>query len=175
MEIQKNFPEEPVKDPKAHQARFLWHLGLAFILWMLVFGYNYTWKGQYLHIHMERWLCLGQCAVYDVDIYGSGLVIYNGKLWVKEEGRRFRFISQWEVQDLISQMETLGYFSLENYYSWGGYDAPWNRISVKYGNKKLAIYHDPDGRMPSYDLAPPKLGEFEGIIENIVIGWVGER
>jgi hypothetical protein len=130
--------------------------------------------GEYLHISMERSVCFGTCPYYKIEIYGSGLVIYNGKLYVQEKGFRVGFISQGKIQELIAAIHSSQYFSLENSYIGHVTDLPGTVIYIYYKDNSKEINHYPDGRAPSRDVAPPALGELEGIVEEIAKDWIGE-
>lgn len=144
-------------------------LVLAFLL-----GFPRTLRGEYLHISMERFPCLGPCPYYKMDIYGSGLVTYRGDLRVREKGFRIGFISQSKIQELIVAINSSQYFLLENRYNLNITDNPGTMIFIHYKDSSKEISHYPDGRAPYRDVAPPALGKLEGSIEDIVRGWIGE-
>jgi len=150
----------------------LFRLVLVILAIIIFIGYPRTFHGEYLHISMERSICLGTCPAYNIDVYGSGLVIYKGNLHVHDKGFRIEFVSQGKIQEIIAALNSSQYFSLNDSYIYSVTDNPGTLIFIHYKGKSKEIYHYPDGRAPNHDVAPPALGELEGQIENLAIGWI---
>ncbi len=136
-------------------------------------GFPRTLRGEYLHISMKRFICFGTCPAYTIDVYGSGLVIYHGDLYVKEKDYRIGFITQEQVQQLVEAINSSQYFSLDNSYTVSVTDMPGTTIYTKYQKDEKEIHHYPDGRSPHYDIAPSGLGALEGQVEDIARLWIG--
>ena len=157
------------KDP-TNRKKFNPNIRLPIILVIIFtiywFGNSYTLKGQSFHIQMERWVC-NNCDAYKVNIYGSGIIIYDGQFWGKEKGRQIRFISQQDIQKIITQLEATDFFYLKNIYSDKSNDFPMTQIKVEYDRDHKTIIHVPDGKSPDFDIAPATLEIFEDLIENL--------
>src|SRR5689334_7780175 len=67
-------------------------------------------------ITLERTICFGSCPAYKVSIYGDGLVIYEGKDFVKTKGDADGRITKDELQQLVREFEKLDYMKLRDRY-----------------------------------------------------------
>ena len=115
-------------------------------------------------ITLERTACHGVCPVYEVTIYGDGTVIYEGKEFVKTEGRKEITIGEEKIRQLVSEFEKIDYFSLnDSYVEITITDAPYAITSITINGKTKTIehYHGDFG-------APEKLKELENRIDEII-------
>ena len=79
---------------------------------------------------------------YSLAIYEDGLVIYEGKLFVKTTGIRKSKIDKAKLDALLLALENGGYFSFKDeYLNRDATDMPNITTSVKIGNKNKKISH----------------------------------
>jgi len=66
---------------------------------------------------MERGVgpCLGECPVYSLTVHGDGLVEYEGERNVGTEGRRWTYISEEQVRQLVGAFLEIGFFTLDDW------------------------------------------------------------
>lgn len=145
---------------------------VIFVIAALI-GFPRTLHGEYLHISMKRYPCMGTCPFYTIDVYGSGLVIYHGDHHIKDEGYHIGFITQGQIQELVEAINSSQYFSLDNRYHVNVTDMPGTTIYTKYNETEKEISHYPDGRTPSDDIAPSGLRALENKVEAIAQLWIG--
>ncbi|HEY1024831.1 MAG TPA: DUF6438 domain-containing protein [Sphingobacteriaceae bacterium] len=81
-----------------------------------------------LRIKLERGPCLGECPVYDITITGTGDVIYDGVIFVREVGRRHSKVDEFDVLELFMFAADIGFFEMKKEYSTG------DRIVVRDGS-----------------------------------------
>ncbi|HKI07678.1 MAG TPA: DUF6438 domain-containing protein [Nitrososphaeraceae archaeon] len=67
-------------------------------------------------ITMERGMCMGTCPVYSLDIFGNGIVVYNGERFVNVTGKQVSGILDDKVRELVKEFYAIGYFSLNDTY-----------------------------------------------------------
>ena len=115
-------------------------------------------------ITLERTVCFGACPEYKLTIYGSGTVEYEGKRFVKIEGKRTITISEEKVRHLFSEFEKIDYLSLnDSYEEFMATDMPsaFTSLTVDGKAKTVRHYHG--------DFSAPKaLTELEDKIDEIV-------
>ncbi|OGC06072.1 hypothetical protein A2230_02580 [candidate division WOR-1 bacterium RIFOXYA2_FULL_36_21] len=101
---------------------------------------------------------------YSLAIYDDGLVIYEGKLFVKTTGIKKSKIDKESLNFLLSTFENEGYFSFKDeYFNHDATDMPNITTSVKIGNKNKKISH-----YRGDFSAPKKLIELENKIDEAV-------
>ena len=100
-------------------------------------------------ITLERTACFGRCPVYTLAIFPSGEVHFEGKANVHQMGAATGKVPREQVDQLLSEIERAGYFSLADRYaaaepSCGRYatDAPTVITSVRVGNRTKRVVHD---------------------------------
>jgi hypothetical protein len=67
-------------------------------------------------ITLARTTCFGECPAYAVTIYAKGNVTYEGKKFVRVEGRRSTSISVEAVAALLATVTRIRFFDLEDQY-----------------------------------------------------------
>lgn len=70
-------------------------------------------------ITLERTRCFGDCPAYKISIYGDGLVLYDGKDFVKIKGDADGRITKEQVQQLVREFEKIDYLKLDDDYTEG--------------------------------------------------------
>lgn len=81
-------------------------------------------------ITLERTTCFGSCPAYTVSIYGDGLVLFEGKEYVKTKDTADGRITKDELQQLVREFEKLDYMKLKDNY--GNDDAGCPQSSTDY-------------------------------------------
>ncbi|MFC2014210.1 DUF6438 domain-containing protein, partial [Chloroflexota bacterium] len=106
----------------------------------------------------------GVCPEYKLTVYGSGTVVYEGKRFVRIEGKRTISISKEKVRQLLSEFKRIDYFSLnDSYEELMATDMPsaFTSLTVDGKTKIVRHYHG--------DLSAPKeLTGLENKIDEIV-------
>lgn len=134
-------------------------------------------------ITMERGMCYGECAVYEIRITGDGQISYHGKMFVETEGNRTRTISHAEVRNLVAVFEKARYFSIAPDFTYNncqrnrcpkGYlhDAPSVTTSITIRGKTHRVKHD-----KGCYCAPQALFDVEAAIDEVSRAdrWVGKN
>ena len=71
-----------------------------------------------LKIKLQRYPCMGTCPCYDVTLYGTGEVIYNGGYFVKELGERKDEVDLLDLLDLFKYAVEVGFFEMQANYEY---------------------------------------------------------
>ena len=115
-------------------------------------------------ITLERTVCFGACPEYKLTIYGNGSVVYEGKRFVRIEGKRTITIGEVKVRQLLSEFKNIDYFSLnDSYEEFMATDMPsaFTSLTVDGKTKTVRHYHGDFS-------APKELTELEDRIDEIV-------
>ena len=115
-------------------------------------------------ITLERTVCFGACPEYKLTVYGYGTVVYEGKRFVKIEGKRTAEIGEDKIRQLLSEFERIDYFSLDDSYEeLTATDMPSAYTSLKVDGKTKVVrhYHGDFG-------APEEFTTLEDRIDEIV-------
>jgi len=75
-------------------------------------------------ITLERTGCFGTCPVYKLTIFKDGNVLFEGKEYVRQEGKASGKISQKALKDLIAQFQSIDYVNLRSSYVSQGKECP---------------------------------------------------
>ena len=99
-------------------------------------------------ITLERTICFGMCPAYKVSIYGDGLVLYDGKEFVKTKGDADGRITKDEVQQLVREFEKIDYLKLADDYGSddktcpeSSTDYPSATTSLNWNGKQKTVRH----------------------------------
>lgn len=118
------------------------------------------------HISLGRTTCLGECPAYAVSIDAKGNVTYEGKKFVRVEGRHTARISIAAVATLVEAVNRVRFFDLEDEYLFirtadGGAihvsDRPTTAVTVTLGGRSKGVL--------DYVGAPQSLRELEQQID----------
>lgn len=156
---------------------------LSFSL-LLIFG-AFTFAQQTIpedtFITLERSPCYGSCPFYKLTISADGTIEFEPKSISDDyklvSGKRIKSqISQDKLKQLISEFESIGYFSLENRYGsvdykqdkncpemWTDYPTAITSITLNGKSKEIDHYHGCQGSE-----VLEKLTKFEDKIDEIV-------
>jgi len=120
-------------------------MGLLLIFFSFQFfldrRYTIPTNGQIV-ISLAKTGCLGSCPVYELTIYENGTVVYEGRMFVGARGVRKTNIGEKKVRQLAAELESAGYFSLQDEYNQQTYtDSASATTYVKIGDKQKRISH----------------------------------
>ena len=127
-------------------------------------------------ITLERGPCFGSCPVYKVVIHGDGTVVFEGELYVAQEGEGRDTIPRDSVRALVARIDAEGFFALPDPLPCPERmtDQSTATITVRVGSraKEVHHYHGCSG----WDGAA-RLGALERRIDRVVgiARWVGDR
>jgi hypothetical protein len=137
---------------------------------------------QDLIITLERTECFGTCPSYKLKITADGVVVFEGRRFVKQEGVTIKSaISQEQLKQLIAEFDRVKFFSLEDNYTndrrvcaeeWTC--SPSAITSIRISGKSKTIDHYHGCRGPK---VPQSLAELEDKIDRIVntAQWVSDE
>ena len=122
-------------------------------------------------ITMERTPCFGSCPVYRLDVDGTGKVVYEGRGFVKERGRKEATVRAEDVQALAREIEAAGFYTLRDSYPPDATDNASVITSVTIDGKTKRVEHDLSSRS-----APASLKALYQRIDEVAGSkqWVGE-
>lgn len=124
-----------------------------------------------LRISLNRWGCLGECPVYQIEIHGDGTVIYDGKFNVARKGRHSTKISHASLIALMDVFRKANYFALSEKYSSAITDYPTYVSSISFDgvSKSVTDYAGRDVGMPQ------GVSDVEVAIDRLsgACGWIG--
>ena len=99
-------------------------------------------------ITLERTPCFGSCPAYKISIYGNGLVIYEGKDFVKLKDTADSRITKDQVQELVQEFQRLDYMKLPDNFGndektcpESGTDYPSAITSFNWEGKQKTVHH----------------------------------
>ncbi len=106
-------------------------------------------------ITLERGSCFGPCPIYKLAISADGVVVFEGKRYVKTTGLARGQISQESLRQLISEFEKIDYFSLSDNYGEvtvidksskvhcpeSSTDRPSATTSIRVNGRSKSVYH----------------------------------
>jgi hypothetical protein len=145
-------------------------------------------------ITLERTGGMSTCPVYKIMIFADGMVIYDGREYVKQVGIVRSTITQDQINQLIREFERISYFSLRDRYEdvpdgcpTSGSDSAWANTSIKVDGSYKAIRHYYGcwySETPSRDhvphikelVYPKELVDLESRIDEVVNikQWIGD-
>jgi hypothetical protein len=104
-------------------------------------------------ITLERTICFGSCPAYKISIFSDGLVLYEGKDFVKTKGDADGRITKEQVQELVKEFEKIDYLKLDNEYSpgkkcpegWTDYPSAITSLTQNDKTKTVVHYHGCQG------------------------------
>jgi hypothetical protein len=129
-------------------------------------------------ITLQRGACEARCAVYRLVIFADGTVIYQGQFYVRQAGLVKSSISPEVLAKLIGDLETGGFFQMENNYGYGGNTGcdsideggPIAILSVSNQGRSKTILHDHS----CVGAVPKRLTELEDKVDRAVgaVKWI---
>ena len=110
-------------------------------------------------VSMKRTACHGTCPQYTISIYETGLIKYEGKLFVEKIGCFYGSISKVMINDIKSNLDSIRFFSFNNEYNAPMTDVPSVILEVNISSKNHKVVDRFNG--------PKELKLFEKFIDNI--------
>jgi hypothetical protein len=107
-----------------------------------------------------------RCQVYSIVVHEDGIVDYEGKEWVKIEGKHHYRIGMDRVRALSAAFDAAGFSSFDSSYDIGRLDVPFVHVSYRGKTVSRQIYGEK---------APPSLTRLEDDFDRIVGAdqWTG--
>ena len=124
-----------------------------------------------VRITLERGACFGRCPMYRLELDGSGKVVFEGRNFVRDSGRREDTVSADTVRALATEMEQAGYFAFEDSYPPDATDHATVIISLTLDGRTKRIEHNLGSRS-----APEGLEDLYARIDEVARSakWIGE-
>lgn len=93
-----------------------------------------------VRITLERTGCFGSCPAYTVSIDGDGSVVFDGRSYVAETGRRRGAVDPAAVRALYDQFRTANFMSLDDSYVTDITDNPTYTLTMETaGTRKTVV------------------------------------
>jgi Domain of unknown function (DUF6438) len=99
-------------------------------------------------ITLERTVCYGLCPSYKLTISADGVVVFEGRRFVKTTGTVQSTISQEKLLELINRFEKINYFQLKHRYEHPAdgcaelvTDHPSANTSIRINGKSMSVRH----------------------------------
>jgi len=127
-------------------------------------------------ITLERTSCHGTCPVYKVTVQRDGTVTYDGREFVKITGHRSRKIPAEQFQDLIREIQRIGFFSFEDeYLSKQNPDGSREIITDQPSRITTVRTGSVRKRVKNYYGGPESLTRLEKLIDKVAgsSAWIG--
>jgi ankyrin repeat protein len=116
-------------------------------------------------ITLKRTACFGTCPSYQVEVDGSGTVVFHGGDFVLVPGRHTAHVPEASVRDLLEAFKRANYFSAKDSYTAYVTDVPTyiTSISIDGQSKKVIDYAGTEAGMPdSIHTLEEKIDEVAG-------------
>jgi hypothetical protein len=111
-------------------------------------------------ISLEKTSCFGPCPAYKLEIFASGLVLFNGTGNHEMIGKYKSQLDPQALQQLVEKFKTSNFFNFKNSYTADVQDLPTTYLFFKNnGNEKM---------VQDYSNAPQALKELEKLVENLI-------
>ena len=108
-----------------------------------------------LIISLQRTACFGTCPIYKIEIFSDGSGIYTGTRFVKNIGITKFYLSETQINLILTQAETIGFTNMKDEYSEPISDLPTTFIQIK------------DKKIRDYTGAPKTLKKLESLIDQL--------
>lgn len=97
-------------------------------------------KGDSLFASIRKGYCYGRCPVYELKIYNSGFVQYNGIANMDLLGEHTSWVREEEMLAFIDKANEISYFDLQDEYDNPGItDLPETTTSLVMGGKRKSV------------------------------------
>ncbi len=116
-----------------------------------------------VHIALLRTACYGRCPIYQVDIYGDGRVVYDGRRFVNVLGKHTTRVGRAEVAKLVERLRVADIWSMRAAYVGLITDAPTYYLTLEMG-AETHLLQDYVGAMAGM---PGVVSEFEDAIDEV--------
>ena len=93
-------------------------------------------------------MCPGACPDYSIVIHGDGKVLYEGRRYVAEKGKRQGRISAQQVKALFLEFDGIGFFSLQDRYDAIAADGAVTKTSIEASGRSKQVVNCHPSRAP---------------------------
>lgn len=120
------------------------------------------YKKDFFLLSMERTTCFGSCPSYQLIIYDTGIVVYNGKYFVDSMGYFYGYLSLKEIEKIKKKANAIHFFELEDRYPMNTdiVDLPATITILNMNGQAKKIINK------NYE-TPPALIQFENLIDSL--------
>jgi hypothetical protein len=136
----------------------------AKVIFFLFFAWssckNQNLPADNLLISLEKTPCFGTCPAYKLEIFSSGLVLFNGTGHHEMIGKYKSQLDPQALQRIVEKFKNSDFFSFKNVYTADVHDLPTTYLFFKDNGKEKMIQ--------DYYNAPQKLKELEKFVEDII-------
>ena len=93
-----------------------------------------------LFASIKRGFCFGTCPVYELKIYNSGFIVYNGTANVKMKGVHTTKITKDQMLTFVEKANAIGFMQMENEYDDPGVtDLPEMTTSIVINGERKTV------------------------------------
>jgi hypothetical protein len=92
-------------------------------------------------ITLQRTRCFGRCSAYQVSIFGSGRVEFNGEAFVCKKGPATAQIDPGLIQTLLKGLDIVAFDRMPNYTREDATDAPTATVTLKRPTGQHVVRH----------------------------------
>ena len=92
-----------------------------------------------VRITLERTGCFGSCPAYTVSIDGDGSVLFDGRAYVAETGRRRSAVDPAAVRGLYEQFRSANFMSLDDSYVTDITDNPTYTLTIESAGARKTV------------------------------------
>ena len=71
-----------------------------------------------VEIGLERTVCFGTCPSYTLRIFGDGRVVYEGRKYVRVEGKQESTIDKSHVLNILHELYRVYFFDMQGHYEY---------------------------------------------------------
>lgn len=111
-------------------------------------------------ISLEKTTCMGPCPAYKVEIFASGLVLFNGKSNHEMIGKYKSQLDPQALEQLVEKFRSANFFKYKSSYTGDVNDLPTTYIFFKNNGEEKMIQ--------DYYNAPQTLKELEKLVIDLV-------
>lgn len=111
-------------------------------------------------IKLQRSGCYGTCPIYNVTIYGNGIVKYEGKKYVDRIGMYIGHIEPEVFTEIMAMSKEYGFMDMDSIYSASITDLPSSQITLLHNQKTKSVREDGEG--------PKELIRFQRYLDGLV-------
>lgn len=146
--------------------RFMNPLKMVKIIFFLLFILsassckNQNLQTEEILISLEKTSCLGPCPAYKLEIFASGLALFNGTSNHEMIGKYKSQLDPQTLQQLVERFKNANFFNFKNSYTADVHDLPTTYLFFKNnGNEKM---------IQDYSNAPQALKDLEKLVADVI-------
>ena len=135
------------------------------ILFLVVVPCAFSCKNQNLPaedvlISLEKTACFGTCPAYKLEIFASGLVLFNGISNHEMIGKHKSQLDPQTLREVIEKFKSSSFFNFKNSYTGDVQDLPTTYLFFKDNGREKMVQ--------DYYRAPSALKDLEKLVEDLI-------